>query len=138
DGKAQTVFMEAIPFLVTPKTSHSDERYGIMGSIPSKGDHPVLNAILSALQVNNTNSYDTLEADFATKTTLLQRNDDYYDGSHLDRYCQVVFRVSDTQGSALEDYAIELIDKSLRGGDLPTGSFSDQHKNEANGEFFVY
>jgi hypothetical protein len=109
-----------------------------MGSIPSKGDHPVLTAILSTLDVDSRDEYDALEADFAMKTTQLQRKETYYDGSELNRYSQLVFRVTDSMGNELSDYAIELIDGSGSGAKLPGGFFGDKHKNAVNPEQFVY
>jgi hypothetical protein len=138
DGSVLREVMGGVAFLIPPKASHSDTRYGIMGSIPSQGTHPVLDAILSALKVKTRAGYTALEADFATQTTLLQRSDTYYDGSPLSRYCQLVFRISDSMGTALRDYAIELIDASMSGGQLPGGFFADKHQNEPNAEYFVY
>ncbi|MCG3204449.1 MAG: hypothetical protein KCHDKBKB_01164 [Elusimicrobia bacterium] len=137
-GQILREVMGGIPFLVTPKTAHSDEKYGIMGSIPLRGNHPVLAGILSALEVDSREEYQALEADFAMKTTLLQRKETYYDGSKLDRYCQVVFRVMDNQGNALGDYALEIVDASLRGDRMPSGFFGDKHKNLVAPEKFVY
>ena len=138
DGTVLREVMGAIPFLITPKTSHSDERYGIMGSVPSRGDHPVLSAILATLDVDSRDEYDALESDFAMQTAQLQRKETYYDGSELDRYSQLVFRVTDSMGNELDDYAIELIDASGRGTQLPSGFFGDKHKNDVNPEQFVY
>lgn len=137
-GRVLREVMGGIPLLITPKTSHSDENHGIMGSIPSQGNHPVLSAILSVLDVESREAYDELEADFAMKTTLLQRKESYYDGSKLDRYCQMVFRVTDNMGNTIDDYALELVDSSQRGDRLPSGFFGDKHKNLVNPEYFVY
>ncbi len=138
DGTILREVMGGIPFLITPKTSHSDERYGIMGSVPARGSHPVLDGILAVLDVDSREEYDALEADFAMKTTMLQRKETYYDGSKLERYSQVVFRVMDNAGNRLDDYALEIIDASGRGDRLPSGFFGDKHKNENSPEKFVY
>lgn len=138
DGQVSREEMEGIPFLLTPKTSHSDESYGVMGSIPSQGSHPVLNGILAALDVDSREEYQALEVDFSSKTNSLQRKESYYDGSKLERYSQVVFRVSDSHGTALEDYALEIVDSSLRGNRMPSGFFADNHKNLVSPENFVY
>lgn len=130
--------MGGIPYLIPPQVSHSDTRYGIMGSIPAKGDHPVLTAILECLDVETKNDYDSVEADFAMRTTTLQREGKFYDGSTLDRYSQLVFHVIDNAGSALTDYAIEFLDVDKRGDQLPAGFFADHHKNDVSGELFVY
>src|SRR5581483_2513283 len=47
DGSVTRAALSGAAFLITPRTSHSDASYGIMGSIPESGDHPVLAAILS-------------------------------------------------------------------------------------------
>ncbi len=136
--KVKRASIDGVPYLVTPQTSHSDERYGVMGGVPARGDHPVLSAVVHVLGVEDRKGYNALLADFAKRTEDLQRQDKFYDGSHLNRYFQVVFRVLDNMGNRLHDYAIELIDASGRGDQLPSGFFADQHKNEADPEFFVF
>jgi len=138
DGTSSREAMEGVAFLVTPKTSHSDTTYGIMGSIPPHGDHPVLTAILAALGVRTRRAYAAVRDDFIARTDALQKTETYYDNSPLDRYCQLVFRVTDNRGWALEDYAIELLDGSESGGALPGGFFADKHQNERNLEQFCY
>ena len=138
DGSVLREMMAGIPYLIPEKISHTGDAYGIMASVPRRGEHPVLTAIFEALAVKSRDQYRAIEADFAMKTTTLQRRDTYYNGSPLGRYCQLVFRVTDNMGNRLTDYAIELIDESMRGGDLPGGFFADKHKNDANPEFFTY
>jgi len=138
DGQVLREGMGGIPFLITPKTAHSEEAHGIMGRIPARGSDPVLEAILAALDVQSREEYQDLEADFALKTARLQRQEAYYDGSRLNRYCQAVFRVTDSIGNVLSDYALEIIDSSMRGDRLPSGFFGDKHQNEVNPEKFVY
>ena len=138
DGSVLREVMAGVPFLIPPKISHSGEDFGVMAGIPARGSHPVLEAILAALKVDSRRAYQELEADFAMKTTLLQRKDTYYDKSPLGRYSQLVFRVTDNQGNALPDYAVELIDSSGRGDHLPGGFFGDKHKNAVSPEMFVY
>lgn len=130
--------MEGVPFLVTPKTAHSDSAYGVMGSIPKKGDHPVIDAIQKALRVRDRAAYKSLAVEFARQTTDLQQKDTYYDGTPLDRYCQVVFQIRDDMGNALSDYAIELVDGENRGDRLPKGFFAHSHKNGVSPERYVY
>jgi hypothetical protein len=38
----------------------------------------------------------------------------------------------------LDDYAIELIDSEESGDSLPSGFFSDDHKNESSAEYYTY
>lgn len=130
--------IEGVPFLIPSKMSHSDERFGIIGSVPGRGNHPVLAAIQEVLAVRDARSYRALAQAFDERTHRLQENDRFYDGTRLDRYCQVVFRITDNTGTALSDYAIELIDEDQRGDRLPEGFFGDRHKNGANPEFLVY
>lgn len=137
-GKVLHEVMQASPYLITPKTAHSDESYGVMAGIPAKGEHPVLTAIEAALEVKDRKSYNTLEASFAVKTAELQRSEPYYDGSPLNRYSQLVFRVIDDVGNHLPDYAIELVDGEGRGDQLPSGFLGHQHKNAVRPERFVF
>jgi hypothetical protein len=137
-GSALHEVMQASAYLITPKTSHTGDAFGIMMGVPAKGDHPVLSAINAALKVQSRKDYVTVEADFAAKTQALQRRELFYDGSRLDRYCQLVFRIVDDTGNRLTDYAVELIDGEKRGDRLPSGFAGHQHKNEVRPERFVF
>lgn len=138
DGSVQTSSIEGVPFLLTRKTSHSDDRYGIMGSIPSKGGHAVLDAIIEVLGVDSARSYRALYEAWAQKSALLQQQEGYYDGTPLDSYCQLIFNVRDTNGDGLVDYAIELIDIDNRGDRMPSGFMSHSFQNSVDAEVFVY
>jgi hypothetical protein len=138
DGSSKTESLEGVPFLILPKISHTGEKSGIMTSVPEKGDHPTLSAILQILEVENRNDYEALEADFSARTRNLQQTELYYDGSPAWRYSQLVFRVTDQLGHTMDDYAIELVDGHLRGDQLPVGFFGDKHKNDVHNEYFVF
>ncbi len=137
-GKIKKDSIDGVPFLITPRTSHANEDYGIIGSIPLEGTHPVLDAILSALDVGSKREYERVEAEFALRTLNLQSQETYFDGSVMDRYCQIVFRIRDNMGNNLNDYAVEFIDSSGRGDRFLSGFFADHHKNQVNPENFVY
>ncbi len=130
--------MQAVAFYVAPKTAHTGDDFGIMMGVPAKGGHAVLSAIDAALQVKDRKSYVALETDFALKTREVQNNELFYDGSPLNRYCQLVFRITDDSGNNLTDYAIELIDGDRRGDKLPTGFAGHHHRNEARPERFIF
>ncbi len=68
----------------------------------------------------------------------VQRTEKHFDGTKLHRYSQLVFRVTDSMGNRLTDYAIELIDGFGNAGQLPNGFIADKHKNKMNGEFFAF
>ncbi len=138
DGIVSREVMDGVAYLVVPKAAHSDKTYGIMAGIPASGPHAALNAILSAIDVRTRADYAAVVTDFNSRTNALQSNDTYYDGSKLDRYCQIVFRVTDNRGVPLPDYAIELLDASGTGRALPSGFFGDKHQNEINPEMFGY
>ncbi len=138
DGKVLREELQGAGFLITPKTSHTDAAFGIMAGIPSKGEHPVLSAIASILKIRDRKTYNALTADFAARTADLQQRELFYDGSRLDRYCQLVFRIIDDTGNHLTDFAIELLDGEGRGDRLPTGFMGHQHKNEVTPERFVF
>jgi len=138
DGSFTLQGISNVPYLILPKTSHSDTNCGIMGSVPAQGDHPTLAGITAALAVKDPKSYLATAADFSQKTAALQKQENYYNGTPLDRYCQVVFRVTDTLGGTLHDYAIELLDGNLQGDQLPAGFFADKHQNAVNPELFVF
>jgi len=130
--------MGGIPYLIPQKISHADTRYGIMRSIPKRGHHPVLSAIVAALKVKGRRAYNELEAKFALDTTLMQRRDSHYDGSPLQRYSQLFFCIKDNMGNFIDDYAIELLDGEGRGDQFPRGFFGHEHRNQINGSFFIF
>jgi hypothetical protein len=138
DGKVFQETLGGVPFLITPQTAHADETYGIMAGIPAKGEHAVLDAIEQVLDVETRKEYQALEADWAMKTTLLQRQDKYFDGTPLDRYSQVVIRVMDSMGTPLADHAIELLNIDSRGDLFPSGFMAHSYQNDKNPENFVY
>lgn len=138
DGKVFREVMGAVPFLIPPKISHTDNNFGIVQSIPAKGDHPVLTALLSALSVKTRAQYNAVEVEFAVQTAQLQRQETFYDQSPLDRYCQLVFRMVDNMGHKLADFSIELLDGGGRGDSMPKGFLPNHHKNQATPEFFVF
>ncbi|OVE77678.1 hypothetical protein BVX98_02130 [bacterium F11] len=136
-GQAKKKKLPHNPFLITPKTSHSGDTYGIMGAIPSRGNHPVLDAIGTALKVKTKKQYNRVSKEFREKTTALQKDDLYQDKSKLDRYVQIVFRICDQMGNTLNDYALELTDGWGKGDQFPSGFLGHHHKNIVNPEFFV-
>jgi hypothetical protein len=129
---------EGLAFLLTPKSSHSDERFGLMAGIPAKGDHPVLTAILHALAVTDGRAYNKLAVQFREQTDALQKSETYYDQTPLERYCQLVVRLRDQSGQGLRDYAIELIDSQGRGDRFPTGFMAHAVQNPNSPETYVY
>jgi hypothetical protein len=137
-GKVAREAIQSTAFLITPKTAHTGEPFGIMMGVPKKGEHPVLAAIDAALKVSSRREYEALESDFSSKTSDLQKRELFYDGSRLERYAQVVFRIVDDTGNCLDDYAIELIDGDRRGDRFPSGFLGHQHKNEVTPERFVF
>ncbi|MCB4757004.1 MAG: hypothetical protein LHV69_08290 [Elusimicrobia bacterium] len=138
DGGVRKESIDGVPYLLTPRTAHSDPPYGIVEGIPKMGPHPVLEAIHQALSVKNDHDYEALRKDFSLRSATLQSEETLYDGSPLDRYCQLVFRIVDDEGNALNDYAIELLDPERMSFRMPAGLLAHEHKNRANPELFVF
>lgn len=138
NGRVTQSAMDGLAYLITPRTSHSDERFGIMGSVPAKGDHPVLTAILEALDVHDNAAYKKLTVEFEQRTADVQKTETYHDKSELHRYSQLVVRVVDQTGAPLTDYAVELIDHEGRGDRFPSGFMAHSHQNAVTPELYTY
>ncbi len=137
DGKIKEATMEGTGYLITPRTSHADED-GIMGSIPEKGDHPVLTAILKTLAVRSRAHYKAVVKDFKAQTEAVQQIEKYYDGSKLDRYSQLVLRITDNAGNNITDYAVELLDYERMSHRFPTGFMGGSARCASSPHHFVF
>ena len=139
------------PMRVVRGKSHSGPEIGIMRSVKktanqrgAKNDVDTIESILRCFQVKTRRDYNALAARFETETDQVQADDqveveDRTFTSHRtfikDRYSQVVFRITDTEGHPVEDF-----DLVLTAGDesdpnhLPESFFRDRqcNRNEPN------
>lgn len=139
-------------FRIVTGKSHSGDNMGIMSSVKADSTDTAsaetVRSIIRCIQVRDDAAYDLLCRDFAQETIAVQaaekvevveglfRSKRYF--IH-DRYCMVIFRVTDSEGYAVTDY--DLIFTAGEKNDpnhLPEGFFSDRQQNSRNKETVTY
>jgi hypothetical protein len=141
------------PFLIVKGKSHSGDDMGIMTSVKADPADAVsqetVNAILDCLAVNNDADYQKLITTFAAQTDANQQTE------HLetvtdrfvtltkryfvhDRYCMVIFRLTDTEGNAISDFDLLFTAGDNSPNHLPEGFFSDRQQNRSHKETITY
>jgi hypothetical protein len=142
-------------FRIVPGRSHSGTTMGIMNSVTTDpatdtGNQPTVDSILSCIQVTNDQQYADLCTSFAAATDEVQKeerlellgkgifalNDRYF--IH-DRFCMVIFRVSDSEGYPVTDYQlIFTAGEDENPNHLPEGFFADRQQNHLHPETVTY
>lgn len=139
-------------FRIVTGKSHSGDKMGIMNSVKADSTDTVsaetVRSILRCIQVQDDAAYDQLCQDFANETTQVQEAEKIEKVGSLfpsnryfihDRYCMVIFRVTDSEGYAVTDY--DLIFTAGKDSDpnhLPEGFFADRQQNSRNRETVTY
>lgn len=142
----------AVPLRVVSGKSHSGDDIGIMKSIKrSKEDtasKETVAAIFECIKVSNKTEYDQLITKFAVETDQVQKDELIETETELliinrhfihDRYSQVIFRVTDTEGYPVNDF--DLIFTAGENNDpnhLPPGFAIDRQQNSNNPENITY
>jgi hypothetical protein len=139
----------AVPMAVLPGVCHSDERMGIMRSIPAGATpHPAVDAILAALGVIDMAGYARVFDQFAALTAATQEQEQVEDRSLIgpfdhqvirDECCMLQFRVRDDQGNPIKDFDLIL----TAGPDdnpnhVPPGFFIDRQRNHLDPGSITY
>ncbi len=126
--------------------SHSGRESGIMRSVKSArnsrgaaNDRDTIDTILRCFEIGTRREYDALTASFESETAVIQKHDQVEiekrtlasDRTFIhDRYCQVIFRIKDTEGHAVKDFDLLLTAGEDSDPDhLPTGFFCDRQSN---------
>jgi hypothetical protein len=140
-----------VPLRIISRRSHSGDKMGIMRSVKPEADDPdaesLIDSIFGCIGVNSVESYVALFNRFVSETAAVQKNslveiesrplkNKYY--IH-DRYCLVVFRVTDDMGNPLEDFDLLLTaGPNSDPDDLPPGFFQDRQCNQVNRNVITY
>lgn len=124
---------------VLPGRSHSGEDMGILRSVKTSGKHPTVSAVIDCLKVTDAASYLRLCDQFDAMTAKTQADelverqkrmllpDSYF--VH-DRYTQMIVRLTDERGYALEDFDFLMTAGKKSDPDLlPQGFFIDRQRN---------
>jgi len=134
------------PFLIVKGKSHSGNDMGIMSS---QAGQELTNAILSCLNVSTDANYEQLIATFAAQTEANQQTERLEQVTDRlitlnkrffihDRFCMVIFRVSDTEGNPITDYDLLFTAGDNNPNHLPEGFFSDRQQNSRHKETVTY
>jgi hypothetical protein len=141
-----------VPLRVIAGKSHSGDEIGIMKSIKRLKDDTeskeTVAAIFECIKVSNKTEYDQLITKFATETDQVQKDELIETETELliinrhfihDRYSQVIFRVTDSEGYPVNDF--DLIFTAGENNDpnhLPPGFAIDRQQNSNNPENITY
>ena len=154
----KTVYTEspAVPFRVMKGKSHGGDKMGIMKSVKNTHDdtasQETVNAILECIQVKDMAGYDALKAKFENETAQVQKEELVEPKANIlsrnfvhDRYSQVIFRITDSQGNSITDYDLIFMgEKDIENDDddgennLPEGFLADRQRNSKNIETITY
>ncbi len=120
-----------VPIAVVPKTSHTGDKMGMMGSISSPNSQRAqIKEILKCLTVGNATQYQQRGEEMASLTKNTQS------GS---RYMMLVFSVFDDQGDPISDFDLFLLAGDGHNPDkLTKGFFVDRQVNAAHSNRLVY
>jgi hypothetical protein len=133
---------------VLPKRSHSGTKIGILGSVQPDGTdpegqpHPTVTWVLRCLGVSTAAAYNRLATELDKLTVKTQEDEKeekvrehfiFERTFKTDRYCMLVFRLSDDRGNALADYDVTFTaGPDYDPNHLPPGFFVDRQRNQLN------
>ncbi|TWB40436.1 esterase/lipase family protein [Nitrospirillum pindoramense] len=132
---------QALAFGVIPDASHAGDRLGIIGSVTPQNAaaKPVVAEILRCLQVDSPAAYAACTAALAHLTDATQQAVAQAKPHEGQRHCQLVFRVRDDQGDAVNDFDLYLLGgPDYSPDDLPQGFFVDRQRNSVSPNCLVY
>jgi len=127
---------------VLPGRSHSGNKIGILASVPadSDGSHPTLQWVLRCLEVGSVAAYNRLakQLEELTAKTQLDEHEDKEKAFFVfqrtfitNRYCMLVFKISDDRGNHLADYDVLFTaGPDYDPNHLPPGFFVDRQRNQ--------
>lgn len=140
----------SIPLRIISGKSHTGEKMGIMESVRpnDNGNSELLTAIFDCLNVDSIVSYEALRQKFENETDAVQKKEkvELEESTFIrdryfihDRFSQVIFRVTDTEGFPVNDF-----DLLMTAGDnsdenmLPEGFSQDRQQNKLNPNTVTY
>lgn len=140
----------AVPFRIVKGKSHSGPRMGIMKSVKKEltdaGSQETVNAIFDCLKVKDGGDYQALIEKFKVETEQVQKDELIEPRDGLfgrpfihDRYSQVIFRVTDSEGHAVKDYDLVFTAGPDNSPDqLPPGFSIDRQQNKNSPDTVTY
>ena len=140
-------------FLIVKGKSHSGDKMGIMRSVHADmtdaASQETVSAIISCIRVATDADYAALSATFAAQTDANQAKERLEAVSDTfitltkryfihDRYCMVIFRITDTEGNPVKDYDLLFTAGDNSANHLPEGFFADRQQNSRHPETITY
>ena len=131
-------------FGVLPKLAHSGPDLGIMGSVRTtdNGTHPTVQWTLLCLQVSSATAYARVSKQLDDLTAKTQQDEQKQVIKEFfvvprtvvtNRYCMLVFRVTDDRDRSLADYDVTFTaGPDYDPNHLPVGFFVDRQRNSNN------
>ncbi|ASG20525.1 esterase/lipase family protein [Nitrospirillum viridazoti] len=130
-----------LAFGVIPDASHSGDSLGIMGSVTPQNAaaKPVVAEILRCLQVDSPAAYGARLAALSALTDATQQAVALAKPDEGQRHSQLVFRIRDDQGDAVDDFDLYLLGgPDYTPDNLPKGFFVDRQRNSVSPNCLVY
>jgi hypothetical protein len=140
-----------IPLRVIKGKSHSGDKMGIMKSVRKNindlASADTVQAIFDCINVKNWDDYNQKIKKFKSETDAVQKEEHKEDVKGIfntvrtfihDRYSQVIFRVSDSEGFPVTDYDLLLTAGNNNPNLLPIGFAIDRQRNSKSPETLTY
>ena len=139
-----------VPLRVISSRAHSGRSMGIMYSVGTDDAKSMetVNAIFDCINVKTIKDYETVIAKFDTETKAVQLNEKVEVEERLllsdrffihDRYTMIIFRVTDSEGFAINDFDLFLTAGPQNDPNhLPEGFFVDRQQNRNNKNTVTY
>ena len=139
----------AVPFRIVKGKSHSGPRMGIMKSVEKEPDgngQETVNAIFDCLKVKDRGDYQAVIEKFKVETEQVQQDEliepkeGFFGRTFIhDRFSQVIFRLTDTEGNAVRDYDLVFTAGPDNSPDqLPPGFSIDRQQNKNSPDTVTY
>lgn len=145
---AEDDVLDSVPLAILPRMAHSGDDCGILRSIrDADDDHPTVAALLACLRVASARDYRSARTAFAKASddVLARQRVDVrnlpgpFDRTRIKDPCsQVIFRVRDHVGHAVEDYELLLTADGDDPDRLPPGFFVDRQQNRRDPATITY
>lgn len=140
-----------VPLRIITGKSHSGLEMGIMNSVRKSKDEnskETITSIFKCINVDSIEKYNELKKQFGLETSKVQKTElietapeFLFFHTHFihDRFSQVIFRITDSEGYPITDFDIILTaGKENNPNNFPPGFVADRQRNSINKEIITY
>jgi len=140
-----------VPLRIITGKSHSGSEMGIMNSVRKSRDEKskeTITSIFKCINVDSIEKYNELKKQFEVETSIVQQNEliesapeFLFFHTHFihDRFSQVIFRITDSEGYPITDFDILLTaGQDSDPNNFPPGFVADRQRNSINKEIITY